>query len=200
VFGFLKKWWALVILALLLALLALLAAIRRCWGGSSDTVSFTEHGLYAGDVWVHFGYNDEDTIDAVTAVLGPPTSDSGWIDEPLCPPPVVRTVRWNDLWLLFTKADTDFWSAGVPHFFTYQYPGPSPVLFTTEGIGIGSSLAAVTSAYGGPDLVITDSPFDINDGFWSYKAASWTGMSGFATGQTGTDTVTSIQGGRGCGE
>ena len=196
-YGFLRNRLFWLAAASLLLILAILALIRR--NRDPDTVTLTEHGLHAGDVWIYFGYNDEDAISAVTAVLGPPTSDSGWVDEPLCPPPVVRTVRWNDLWLLFTKANTDFWSAGVPHFFTYQYSGPTPELFTTEGIGVGSSLADLTAAYGGPDLVIDESPFD-SGGFWTYKAASWTGMSGFATGQAGTDLVTSIQGGRGCGE
>jgi hypothetical protein len=198
VFGFFKKWWALIVTAFLLLVLALFAWIRKCTG-TGTTVSLTEHGLHAGATWVHFGYNDEDAIAAVSAVLGPPTLDSGWVDEPLCPPPVVRTVRWNDLWLLFTKANTDFWSAGVPHFFTYQYSGPAPELFTSEGIGIGSSLAMLKAAYPGPDLVIDESPFD-SGGFWTYKIASWTGMSGFATGQMDIDVVTSIQGGRGCGE
>lgn len=164
------------------------------------TVSFTEHGIYAGEEWIYFGFDDEDTIAAVTAVLGAPTADSGWVDEPLCPPPVVRSVRWDDLWLLFTQANTDFWSAGVPHFFTYQYSGPTPELYTTEGIGRGSTLEALEDAYGGPDLVISDSPFDPTDGIWSYKVADWTGMWGFSTGQTPSDTVTAINGGRGCGE
>ena len=197
-FGLFKNrllWFA---AASLLLLLAILALLRRC--RPSPTVKLTEHGIHAGTTWVYFGYNDEDTIAAVTAVLGPPTSDSGWVDEPLCPPPVVRTVRWNDLWVLFTKANTDFWSAGVPHFFAYQYSGPTPVLFTTEGIGIGSSLTELDDAYGGPDLLIEESPFVVGEGFWSYKAASWTGMSGFATGETPADTVTAINGGRGCGE
>jgi hypothetical protein len=165
-----------------------------------DTVSFTTDGIFVGDASIHFGFDDDGAIAAVTAVLGAPTSDSGWVAEPLCPPPVVRSVRWNDLWLLFTQADTQFSSGGVPHFFTYQYSGTTPELYTTEDIGIGSSLDMLGDAYGGPDLVIEESPFDATDGFWSYKAGSWTGMWGFATGQTPTDEVTSINGGRGCGE
>jgi hypothetical protein len=164
------------------------------------TVSFTNQGIYAGEEWIYFGFDDEDTISAVTAVLGAPTIDSGWVAEPLCPPPVVRTVRWGDLWLLFTQGETDFWTAGVPHFFTYQYSGTTPELFTTEGIGVGSTLGMLEAAYGGPDLVIEDSPFDPVDGFWSYKLASWTGMWGFSSGQDSADLVTSINGGRGCGE
>jgi hypothetical protein len=165
-----------------------------------DTVLFTNEGIFAGETWIHFGFDDEDTIAAVSAVLGAPTNDSGWVAEPICPPPEVRTVRWSDLWLLFTKADTDFWSGGVPHFFTYQYSGSTPELFTTEGIGLGSTLNDLDEAYGGPDLVISESPFGPGEGFWTYKAAGWTGMWGFATGQTPADTVTSINGGRGCGE
>lgn len=165
-----------------------------------DTVRFTNEGIYAGETWVHFGFDDEDAISAVTAVLGPPTNDSGWVEEPLCPPPVVRSVRWDDLGLLFTKADTDFWSAGVPHFFLFQYSGSTPELFTTEGIGRGSTLNDLDDAYGGPDLVIEESPFVSGEGFWTYKAADWTGMWGFATGQTPADTITSINGGHACGE
>jgi hypothetical protein len=164
------------------------------------TVEFTNHGIYAGEAWIYFGFDDEATISAVTAVLGAPSVDSGWIADSICPPPEVRTVRWNDLWLLFTKADTDFWIGGVPHFFTYQYSGSTPELFTTEGIGLGSTLSDLDDAYGGPDLTIEESPFVPGQGYWTYKDAPWTGMWGFATGQSPSDTVTSINGGAGCGE
>jgi len=164
-----------------------------------DTVEFTNHGIYAGETWIYFGWDDEDTIAAVTAVLGPPTIDLGWDADSICPSPS-RTVKWDDLLLLFTKADTDFWIGGVPHFFTYQYSGSTPELFTTEGIGLGSTLSDLDDAYGGPDLIITDSPFVTGEGYWTYKDAPWTGMWGFATGQSPSDTVTSINGGAGCGE
>ncbi|MCL1587450.1 MAG: hypothetical protein M3092_03455 [Actinomycetia bacterium] len=163
------------------------------------TVEFTNHGIYAGETWIYFGWDDEDTIAAVTAVLGAPTIDLGWDADSICPSPS-RTVKWDDLLLLFTKADTDFWIGGVPHFFTYQYSGSTPELFTTEGIGLGSTLSDLDDAYGGPDLIITESPFVLGEGFWTYKDAPWTGMWGFATGQSPADTVTSINGGAGCGE
>ena len=167
---------------------------------AAGIVELNDEGIQAGDTWVHFGYDDEATIAAVSVVLGPPTIDSGWVEEPLCPPPVVRTVRWNDLWLLFTQAETDFWSAGVPHFFTFYYSGATPELSTTEGIGLGSSIEMLEAAYGGPSLIIEESPFVPGEGFWSYDLHTWTGMWGFATGQTGVDAVTAINGGQGCGE
>jgi len=167
---------------------------------AAAVVELSDEGIQAGDTWVYFGYDDEATIAAVSAVLGSPTIDSGWVEEPLCPPPAVRTVRWNDLWLLFTQADTDFWSGGVPHFFTFYYSGATPEIYTTEGIGLGSSLEMLEAAYGGPSYTIGESPFAVGEGFWTYDLQTWTGMWGFATGQTAVDTVTAINGGQGCGE
>jgi hypothetical protein len=166
---------------------------------AADTVTLTDQGIYAGETWIYFGYDDEDTITAVTAVLGAPTIDLGWDDASICPSPS-RTVKWNDLWLQFTKADSDFWSGGIPHFFAFQYSGDTPELFTAEGIGLGSTLNELDDAYGGPDLIVEESPFVPGEGFWTYKAAPWTGMWGFATGQTAAHVVTSINGGRSCGE
>jgi hypothetical protein len=167
---------------------------------AADTVEFTNEGIYAGETWIYFGYDDEDTVAAVTAVLGSPTFDSGWEEAFLCPPPERRTVRWDDLWLLFTTADTDFFTGGIPHFFTYQYSDGTPELFTREGIGLGSTLADLDDAYGGPDLIIEDSDIVVGAGSWTYKDSPWTGMGGLATGTTPSDTITSINGGAGCGE
>ncbi|GMQ92615.1 MAG: hypothetical protein BMS9Abin12_0091 [Acidimicrobiia bacterium] len=169
------------------------------------TVGLTRAGIQAGDTWVPFSENDEISIAAVAAVLGAPTHDSGWIDAfsspyGVCPAPVVRGVHWDDLVLLFTQADTDFWTAGVPHFYAFTYTGTTPELFTMKGIGIGSSLQMLDTAYGGPDLVIDEAWFDPSVGFWSYKLAPWTGLWGFATGRTPAHVVTSINGGQGCGE
>jgi hypothetical protein len=169
------------------------------------TVELTRVGVQAGDTWVPFSEDDEVTIDAVTAVLGAPSHDSGWVDAlsspyGVCPPPVVRGVHWNDLVLLFTQAETDFWTAGVPHFYAFNYTDTNPELFTPEGIGIGSSLEQLDAAYGGPDLIIEEAWFDPSLGFWSYKMAPWTGLWGFTTGQTFAHVVTSINGGQGCGE
>jgi len=172
---------------------------------ASGTVELTRVGVQAGDTWVPFSENDDVTIAAVTSVLGAPTHDSGWVDAlsspyGVCPPPVVRGVHWNDLVLMFTQADTDFWTAGVPHFYAFNYTNTNPELFTPEGIGIGSSLEQLEAAYGGPDLVIDEAWFDPSMGFWSYKLAPWTGLWGFATGQAPAHVVTSINGGQGCGE
>lgn len=174
---------------------------------ASVTIELTDEGIYAGAAWLHFGFDDEAAIAAVTAVLGAPTNDSGWVDgfsSPygVCPPPVVRGVHWGSLTLLFTQAETDFWTAGVPHFFAYNYFANEPPvdLETTEGIAVGDSIGMLRTAYPGPDLVIDESPFDPAAGIWLYDQQAWTGMWGFATGQTDAHAITSINGGQGCGE
>lgn len=176
-------------------------------GIAPGTVALTDEGIYAGETWIHFGFDDEAAIAAVTTVLGAPTDDSGWVDgfsSPygVCPSPVVRGVHWGSLALLFTQADSDFWSAGVPHFFAYNYFANEPPvdLETTEGITVGDSIGMLRAAYPGPDLVIDESPFDPAAGIWFYDRQSWTGMWGYATGQTDAHLITSINGGRGCGE
>ncbi len=165
-----------------------------------STVELTDEGLRAGDVWVYFGYDAEDAIAAVTTVLGPPTIDTGWIEDFICPAPTTRTVRWNGLWMLFTTGDTDFWTGGVEHFFTFYYSEPTPVIFTTEGIGLGSTVADLEAAYGGPLYDLSDSPFVEGEGLWSHDLQAWTGLWGYTSGLNPTDTVIAINGGRGCGE
>lgn len=179
------------------------------------TVELSDEGIQAGDVWVPFGTDDDDTVSAVAAVLGDPFEDTGWLDSAtdgwekfgVCPSPNVRGVSWGSggtvsLQLLFTDADTDFWLGGVEHFFTFYYGGASDPegLMTTKGVGIGSTLGELQAAYDPAKTEITEAFFDPSLGFWSYDYAPWTGLWGFATGQGDDDTITSINGGRGCGE
>jgi len=164
----------------------------------------SDEGIQAGTTWVYFGYDDDDAVSAVSAVLGPPTHDSGWTDPfgdyGVCPAPEVRGVHWNGLILLFTKADTDFWSGGVEHFFAFTFTSVPPDLATTQGLMLGDTIADLQAIYGGPDLLIDESPFDPSAGIWSYDAASWTGLYGFASSQAADGVILSINGGRGCGE
>ena len=163
------------------------------------TVELNDEGIQAGDVWVHFGFDDEDAIAAVSNVLGAPTKDFGWSEETICFA-ATRTVRWDDFLMLFTTGDTDFWTGGVPHFFMFFYSGSNPELFTTKGIGLNSTVADLEAAYGGPKFVLTDSPWVAGEGSWSYDLQTWTGLWGYTSGLAPTGTVTAINGGQGCGE
>jgi hypothetical protein len=102
--------------------------------------------------------------------------------------------------MLFTTADTAFWSGGVEHFFAYYFTGSTPDLVTTQGVGVGSSVGALEAAYGGPLYAMDESFFDPSSGFWTYDIQDWTGLWGYSSGQSAADLVTSINGGQGCGE
>ena len=148
-----------------------------------------------------FGAEPDGVVAYVSAIIGAPTVDTGWID-PLsvgaCPGTELRQVSWGDLVLQFS--DVSSVTSGRRHFFSYSY-GPAFVpgaiapagLKTEAGIGVGSTVADLSGTYptavinpgtdlGGPNFLIND------------------GLAGFLTGITPTDTVTSVLGGQGCGE
>lgn len=171
---------------------------------SDLSVELNDEGVQAGEEWVHFGFDDDDAVEAVAAILGSPTHDSGWVDAfsayGACPWPLVRGVHWDDFVMLFTTGDTPFWTGGVEHFFSYYFTGESPDLLTTEAIANGSSVGDLEAAYGGPLYTMDEAFFDPSQGFWTYDLQTWTGLWGYSTGQTPAHLVTSINGGQGCGE
>lgn len=167
-------------------------------------LELSDEGLQAGGTWVPFGTGDTETITAISGILGAPDRDSGWIDSfseyGTCPGSTVRGVHWDAFVVLFTEADTDFWTEGVPHFFGWYYTSEPPELATTRGLIVGDTLGTLESLYGGPDLEIAENPFDPIGSIWLYDVVGWTGMWGYADGQDPTSAISSINGGRGCGE
>lgn len=147
-----------------------------------------------------FGADPDGVVAYVTAILGPPTVDSDWID-PLsigaCPGTVFRQVIWGDLALQFS--DESSVTSGRRHFFSYQYGPPlgaqiAPAGLKTEaGIGVGSTVAELTATY--PTVVLNP-----GDDFGGPNFLINEGLAGFLTGVDPTSTVTSIIGGQGCGE
>lgn len=160
---------------------------------------------------VDFGATPDDTIAYATAVLGPPDSDTGWIDAlsspyGVCPEPEVRGVEWGTsasgigsaFILLFTNATTTHGSG--EHFFGYFYYGGTPLLSTEDGITYGSTNDELQTAI--PSAVIMEDPFDPSAGSWlsdvdpSDQNLLW----GFTTSTNPTGTLTSVNGGSTCGE
>ncbi|HEX6300270.1 MAG TPA: hypothetical protein VF148_07385 [Acidimicrobiia bacterium] len=183
--------------------------------GADATVQLTDEGIYAGSTWVYFGYDDDDAVAAVSDVLGSPSEDSGWLDSltdgweqfGVCPSPRVRGVSWGEdgdvaFQLMFTDGDTDFWIGGVEHFYSFHHYDTSEPsgLTTPEGIGLGSTLGDLRSVYGSGSIVIEEDFFDPSLGYWAYDQHDWTGLWGSATGTSEADSITSINGGQGCGE
>jgi len=148
-----------------------------------------------------FGADPDEVIAYIRSILGAPSADSGWADPfssfGVCPGTEVRGVSWGDLTLLFT--DSSVVTSGRRHFFTYSY-GPAfgatidPLgAHTSAGISVGSTVADLKAAY--PGVVVNPADdifapnFYINDN-----------LTGFLTGATDADTITSFTGGISCGE
>ena len=149
-----------------------------------------------------FGTDPDSVVAYMTALIGPPSSDSGWVTAPtspfgVCPGTEVRGVTWGDLRLLF--GDSSDVTLGRRHFFHYEY-GPAasaavvPVgMVSATGVGIGTALTQLFSTHpeaevfpadeiGGPYFVLGD------------------GLAGLLSGTESTAVVQLIAGGVGCGE
>ncbi len=147
-----------------------------------------------------FGAAADPTIAQLTAILGPPTTDSGWVasfDSPfgVCPGDEVRGVTWNGLLVLF--ADATLIVSGQRHMFHYVYgPEATPAGLAGEtGIGLGSTVAALRAGY--PDVSVFD---DELLGTAAFSVGGAAGLGGTLTDTSDAGIVTTITGGEGCGE
>ena len=149
---------------------------------------------------VPFGTDADGAVAALTAVLGPPTEDTGWVD-PLtistCAGTELRRVSWGALAILL--GDPAATGTGVRQFFASSYGNvagvePQPAgLVTPEGIGLGTSVADLKAAYPGVVLNpgeegLIEPSFFVDDS-----------LRGIVTGDTDTDSVTVVFGGPFCG-
>lgn len=163
-----------------------------------ETVDLVLRADSLGDV--RFGVEPDAAIEYVTALLGDPTSDTGWIDSVsdfgTCPGTEVRGVRWGDLSLLFGD-ESDF-DSGVRHFYQWQY-GPidedvaDPLGPATDGgISIGSTVADIDRVYDNAEIftdVVFGPGFELEPGLW-----------GTLSNDAPTGRVLALYGGTPCGE
>jgi hypothetical protein len=147
-----------------------------------------------------FGEPADEAIGAVTAVLGEPDQDSGWV-EPLsigaCAGTEARFVAWGALNLYFS--DESPVAAGEPHFFSYSYGSERDLaaapegLATPEGIGLGTTVEFLRAAYDG--VVVEQG----EEGLIAPTFYVDDRLSGRLTGGADDDLVTVIIGGDPCG-
>jgi hypothetical protein len=147
-----------------------------------------------------FGAPADEAIAAATAVVGPPDTDSGWVD-PLsinsCAGTVSRNVSWGDLYLYFS--DESGVASDERHFFAYSYGSVADLettpegLATAEGIGLGTTVEFLRAAY--PDVVVEEG----EEGLIPPNFYVDDGLSGRLTGGADDDLVTVIIGGDPCG-
>ncbi|HSM01999.1 MAG TPA: hypothetical protein VK960_06125 [Acidimicrobiia bacterium] len=114
-----------------------------------------------GLVVIDFGETDEGAvIAAVTAELGAPLRDSGWLVEgapPACDGPI-RQVDWDeDLVIQFTEVETPFAGEGTRHF--ANYTARTATVATVDGFRVGDTLADLRDHY--PASVFEDAQYDL---------------------------------------
>ena len=146
-----------------------------------------------------FGAPADPTIAQISAILGPPTTDSGWVaafGSPfgVCPGDEVRGVTWGGLLMLF--ADETLIVSGQRHLFHYVYgPEAKPAgLVTDSGIALGSTVAAIRAAH--PDVAVFEDELLGSAAF----ALGTAGLGGTLSDTSDAGIVTTITGGQGCGE
>jgi hypothetical protein len=166
------------------------------------TLVLGEDGL--GDILV--GFPPEVVTQDISALYGSPDHDSGWIvAEPniygTCPGQAMRAVGWGSLVVIFVNETQD--PLGE-RFYTYTYGydyaenvgGVDPRglgLATEAGVGIGSTVAELESAYVDRVTITGDSTLDV----WSFELEG-SFLRGLLTGRDSTDTVTLIELTPGC--
>lgn len=125
-------------------------------GGAA--VPHPEGVVLAGDGLglVSFGTDPQAALGVLTAALGQPVADSGWIDTfsiyGNCPGSRLRAVEWPGVLALFGDPEDGYQhrDAADEHFMTWRLGsfGPDPyMLRTAEGIGVGAARAKVAEAY-----------------------------------------------------
>jgi hypothetical protein len=145
-----------------------------------------------------FGADPDGTIAYVSALLGQPTADTGWVDPFTigpCGGTELRQVSWGNLQLEFGDVSTV--AEGRRHFYSYTYgqEGSSTAvpsgLATPENITIGSTVGALLAAYPNTQLLSADEftpdSFVVSDD-----------LRGRLSGLTDADVVELIVGGLPC--
>ncbi|MCP4308003.1 MAG: hypothetical protein GY788_24650 [bacterium] len=161
-----------------------------------------EDGL--GDVLL--GSPPETVVADISALYGEPDLDSDWIaSEPniygSCPGDQMRAIGWGSLLTIFVKDGNEDLGG---RFFTYTYGydytqnvgGVDPRglgLSTSEGIGIGSTVADLEAAYLGSAAIAGDVELDV----WSFQIDDST-IGGLLDGPDAASTVTLIELADGC--
>ena len=172
--------------------------------GSTTTTIAAVQGLgiaHTGLGGALFGADPDAVVRYMSAILGSPTSDTGWVATSSLAPLVcrgtqARFVAFHDLQLFFS--DESGYAKGRLHFAAFTY-GPAQGdhidpygLATDTGMKVGSTVAEMKKAY--PKL-------GLNQPNQAHPYPGFSirhGLTGILTGLLDTDTVTGFVGGSAC--
>ncbi len=144
-----------------------------------------------------FGTGEAETRAALTKAFGPPTFDETLPAES-CTTGATRRVSWGDLVVLFGPGTGGGltmvgWTYGTPD------PPAEPPLTTAEGVGVGTTVAQLRSAYGERVEVREDEAAGVVR--FSVQGSRYQlPLAGVLSGSTDAATVRAIYAGSYCGE
>lgn len=152
-----------------------------------------------------FGVEAEAAVVVVRTLLGPPDSDTGWVDQAStygnCLGTQVRFVRWRSLELFLTDGPSDWAGAGVRHLASWAHSAavgePLLMLRTAEGVGVGTPVGDLRATYG-ETLEVGEDP--LFGAFFRVQAGGPAFLIGRVTGTAAADRVESLSAGFACGE
>jgi hypothetical protein len=147
---------------------------------------------------LRFGDDADGTISRVSALVGRPTSDSGWRKEDLCTGDETRRVVYDDLELVFLKnaANAPSGSRTFQQWFV-KAPGKKPDgLVTLDKLGIGSTIADLRKFYGSALKVVQPIPGDPSGLFTTSEGGEF--IDGITTGITDKSWILSMWAGSAC--
>jgi len=162
----------------------------------ADALALRDDGLGSA----RFCDDPDAVIATMSALLGPPDDDTGWVDPftiSTCPGEELRRLTWGALDLFF--GDSSPFASGERHFFGYSYGSVDgfdvapPGLATAAGIGVGTPVEFVVAAY--PDVELIPGEEGIEE------PAFYVGehLYGLLTDTAPDGVVTLIVGGEACG-
>jgi len=146
----------------------------------------------------NFGADSNAVVHYVTAIIGPPTADSGAVDPAnfgVCPGTTVRAVTWNDLVAYFGDESADF--GGREHFIGFTLGPPLSGTIRPAGMATDANIGIGT---GYPEMIATYPQAPVSEptpsGAFDFQVDS-----GVVVRTNGIDVdsvVISIRGGNGC--
>jgi hypothetical protein len=198
------------------AAVAVVALVSPTGGGGTDrtigppptvpTLSATPGSVVLsteGIAGERFGAKPEIVLTKLTASLGPPDPDRGWLQTDQhyvgCPGTELRKVEWKrfGLTVSFTDGPTDHAGDGVQHLIAWELHKSSTTtsLRTAEGARPGMTLAELHTAYPQQVEVTPGDPVTV-------RVARGDGLAllGTATGRAPSAQVETLAGGQPCAE
>jgi hypothetical protein len=166
-------------------------------------IQYLPHGIG----FAAFGDPVDTVLATAAAILGPATSDTGWLpggfgDYGVCPGSEFRQVRFAGDALMLMFSDVDYFvGGGVRNFIHYAYYSPAFATLTAGppvSIDVTNTVAQLTAMWPGADVTDDDPLF--GPSFSYTPGAGFDGLYGTLSGVAPGDTIESIRGGVGCGE